>query len=366
MARIFKPNMQVMSEEAARAKAHMGSRETRDIVWFDWEEEGHNGSDGWNYLRMLPPWSEAGKIGFLVYTWRLPHTQEKVRHLMATWPDKGVEDPVETVIKKLLVEYPHLKDDIAEIKPKINAFCNVIDRKDEDAGPKLARLPISVYNWFQREMDAFMRRGIDPTDPEQGIDFRVKKSSKIDGWYDYSFFGQITKDGFIPSLSPLHTDPAVVERWLDSLWDIDKIFRFPDDATLAKYQDIADGLLIHFEREARKSVARPPERPAKLRTPVIANPSPEGAVASLKAQEDAALSGRAQVVSPKVAPAPVVGPPTSGTAPQSPTDKPPCFQDHQPGHGRCMMCPVEFDCLDRTAEQRMPYNWGSEFPKHQK
>ena len=360
MPRIFKPNMQAMSEEAARAKSHMGSRESRDIVWFDWEEEGANGSDGWNYLRMLPPWSEAGKIGFLVYTWKLPHTQEKVRHLMNTWPDKGVEDPIEATLKKLLMEYPNLKDAIAEIKPKINAFVNVIDRKDEGAGPKLARFPISVYNWYQGEMQSFMARGIDPTDPTAGVDFRVKKSPKIDGWYDYSFFGQVTKDGLIPTISPLATDPAMADQWLDMLWALDRIFHFPDDATLAKYQNIADGLSIYFEREARKAGSKPPERPAELRTqapkPEAGAPpagTPEAAVAAMQAQ----MAPPAQVVPPKVAPPPVAGPPTAGTAPQSPTDKPACFQDHQPGHGRCMMCPCEFDCMDLAKQSRRPYAW---------
>ena len=112
--------------------------------------------------------------------------------------------------------------------PKVRGFANVIDRSDEDAGPKVWGIPKTVLaelTQLRQDEDC----GGDYIDPEVGYDVIVERTGT--GKLDTSYSVRLARHP-----SPISEDPAEAAEWYEALPDLSQF------AKVKSYDEITAGL----------------------------------------------------------------------------------------------------------------------------
>lgn len=243
-----KVNLTTIESLAAQARERATQRESgarRDFKWFNFKP-----APAQNQIRILEPTYEDGRVALLVYK----HTigNDKYDCIEKTWPNLRQECPI---CKSLRVLYDQGKDTTGKWA-RGRAYTNCIDRNAQNEGVKILGVPMSVYDYIIQMMVARdandHSRYIfgDITDTQTGRDILISYDSNSHQ-YNTTMF---------PISSPLHTDPAICQQWLSERWNMDSIFKFPNEQEFQKIRAAADYIL------ASASTFTPPSTPTHSAT----------------------------------------------------------------------------------------------------
>ncbi len=224
----------VNTERAKELKKQLQDEANRMPTW--------SPKEGRYVVRFLPPWSEAGEIGYKArWHWNLPieppnmpcpHTVEHECELC-------------DYIKELRVK-KHPK--AQEMFAKRRIFYNIILREEEDKGPQVYASGVQVYEAVLAYL--YDDEWGDITDIETGRDMILERTGQ--GKDDTRYQLLPTKNA-----SPLHADKAVVTKWLDAAQNLETAVNIPDEATVLKIVGkIKNNLLLPAGQE-KKQLSQP-------------------------------------------------------------------------------------------------------------
>jgi len=254
MVTVYKPNIQVIQQQAAEAREYEKSRKKEgggDLAWGEIK-------DGENVLRVLPPTDSRGVIGKKVakhYFNRTAVGDKIPAHLCLarTFPEElGVVCPTCEIGDKLKSQFPQLNLS-GWHSPGVAYYVQAVDRLDPEARAiaKLYRFTPVIRNWFVTELESAMQKGIDLTDFQAGIDIKIVKT--VSTYMKNGRQRSTTKyDKTLWSLqgpTPLDPDPNVVQAIVASMKDPDQIWKYPDDAKLAEYHKYAADIMSFYMKK---------------------------------------------------------------------------------------------------------------------
>ena len=239
-----------------------GKKEWRELVFLKFEK-------GQNTIRILPPWSgegwDAGRFNHKVLTWmHVPPNGKNVVNVRETFPDLGLECPVEEVVNDLRAR---------GMNPSIEMWrqilVNAILRGPKGMwveGPnkglpmnQICRLPMSVYNWFLTEVMSPGGIGFEVFDPIKGVDVKINFDPSKDSQGRYSA-------KFDSAPSPLHEDYETMEWLLKSdkdldygMYDLGGILDWgpPNETRMREYTEIATAYRVSVLGSGRRVQPRP-------------------------------------------------------------------------------------------------------------
>lgn len=130
----------------------------------------------------------------------------------------GKPDPIDDLIRKLYSSgKPEDRNLAKQLQPKMRAYTPVIVKGQEDKGPQVWSFGKIVY---QRLLSFFVDEDYgDILDPNEGFDLKVTITQAPGKQFQDTVVdckGRSTK---------LHDDPAVMKKWLDSIPNIDDMYR---------------------------------------------------------------------------------------------------------------------------------------------
>lgn len=355
-----------------------------DLEYYPW-------SQGLNHLRLLPPTKGnppfLSKIVYQHFGILLDKPKSPITCYELSYPESQFRCPACIVLHEL----QNLQVDVSRFRPRGKAKTNCVDRRHPEWEVMIAELPMKVYNWVISQMATQM---IDVTDPHQGVDIMVTMSGEgLDRDYVTSFPAT--------GRSPLSQDSGQLQKWMDSLYELDKIYKSPDwnsedgkkealriateaerfkNARLGRVMVGAQQHLPMQQPQPQQftpaqpqfqqpyappapPVAPQPQAPAppQYQAPAPA-PSPQVVTASAVMQPVA--QPQYQQPQPQYPPQPQYQPPPAPAQPVQPAlnlvdSKPPCFGrakadqsvewqgfkgGYQEGLPRCMLCKFELEC----------------------
>lgn len=380
MVTLYKPTVEAIQEQArlAREQEEKRKQESGDILWGNIDE-------GSNVIRLLPPTNSRGVIAKKVvkhYFSETPFSEHgSCRCLTGTHPEvEGVRCPIHDVADKLLAQYPELNVS-RWMKPGYSCMVQAIDRKEKDPSKlaaRIYRLTPGVYNWVIMQMEELLQDGIDITDLQQGMDIKitktVEKKKTKKGSRDYTKYTPTLWS--VKGPSPLHEDQDVVQKILNSMKDLDEIWKYPDDEGIADLVKIAAEIQHYYMRKEAKAGAQiqvPAVQVVQPLAPQVVQQAPQPIQQQLPVQQPAPQPQVVQQAETPVVQAPPPQQQAVAAAPSSPTDKPPCFGGAAPRNQHpeykegvtvddgsndwmgyfdqselCLMCPHEFECDDAS------------------
>lgn len=281
-----------------------------------------------NKLRVLPPWSAKGYIAKRVLShYQLP-PERKFAFCLHTWPDKFDGCPVCDAIAEIL---SHMEVNLGRQEYSAHHYINVIDRNNEDKGVQIARITPKTYNWIVLQMD---NEDIgDLTDIERGFDLVIDVQKKTNGSFEFLDY----VPSFRPERRPLHEDEAVMSKWLDGIWDLDKVYPSPDTNKVSTYRQYAEAMRSFYLKRSANGSRKETSDTAK---PDTVKPD-RGSKPETKVEE------------------PKRDKPKSSTDKMPTKDVPTCFaglddpDKHDDGSigfkddlEKCLLCRVEDSCMD--------------------
>jgi hypothetical protein len=224
MDEVHKQAEKIRQEEESRPKGNF-----KDIVKYEWKKN--------NTIRVFPPWSSKGFIAFEQHAhFNLPPNKSIVDCLL-TWPDRFKRCPVCDAIDEIKSRMPDV--DVGRIVSRANYHAQVVDREEEDKGLQLCRMPPTLHNELILMMDHPRIGNI--TDPEEGFDITVDRTEK-NNFVDYS-------SNTLPGNCPIHSNKKTMKEWLDSMIDLDALFK-PRDERVAEVSEAAAKLISYYIRDA--------------------------------------------------------------------------------------------------------------------
>lgn len=346
---IFKPNqaaiqaqLEAQKARAEQRKAQAKSNRQGDLLFGEFHE-------GDNYVRALPAMNSTGIVG-----------KQRGTHFFQRTPLKGVlekgqyECLFESFPQKhdcrcafheagdwILQQNPSL-DLSMWLNPGVKTQMYLIHRSSPDAHlrevAQIFDINSSVYNWFLEQQAMMLGRGFDITDVEQGLDFIVRQEIVQKNYKGNVKQFKNYEGAHIPlaSASPLHPDPAIRDRILSQVKDLDEVFKYPDDAKMAEFQSAADkvkSFYIKSEAKANPNVQVPgnfgqrmqptaPFVPQTASAPVQHVPTPAAVMAPAPLPQTPQYPSMAAPV-PTPSPVPSVPPTAPTAAPQGFYQPPP-------------------------------------------
>ncbi len=201
----------VNTERAKELKKQLQDEANRMPTW--------SPKEGRYVVRFLPPWSEAGEVGYKArWHWNLPiepanmpcpHTVERECELC-------------DYIKELRVrKHPKAQEMFA----KRRIFYNIILREEEDKGPQLYASGIQVYEAVLAYL--YDDEWGDITDIKTGRDMILERTGQGKEDTRYNLLPA-------PNPSPLHADQQTVDKWLSEIQNLDTALSYPEDADVLK------------------------------------------------------------------------------------------------------------------------------------
>jgi hypothetical protein len=159
-------------------------------------------------IRILPPWSEAGDIAFECRShWKVPPNDTMYNCLKVI----NKECPICEFAYKL--KLAGNKELASSLYPSKSVYYNIVVRGEEDKGVQVMRSGILLYENILSYL--YDEDYGDITDIDNGRDMIIERvgTTKED-----------TKYTLKPAAntSPLHSDKAVVDKWIDNMFDLDK------------------------------------------------------------------------------------------------------------------------------------------------
>lgn len=387
---IYKPNIDVIRQQAEQAReAEKKRNEQGNFRWVDIVL-------GDNVFRLLPPTNSRGLIFKLVSNHYFHETPfkgkiDKQRCLVQMHPEvPGITCPICDIGDRILAQRPDL-----EIKrwhrPGTNYYGQAISRKDEAQLPlaRIVRCTPGVKNWVAQQMELAWAQGIDITDFQKGLDINVVKSEKETKRgkrteYKPAIASLMGPTPVLTQLPQGMTLEQVIEKIVESMYDLDQIWQLPDDETIAKINKAASDIYSYYMKDMyaqpgaqvqvpgrgfyqpsqTQSWQAPPQQmppqsmPVQPEVPVTQAQMP--ANVSFASPQQSAMTA-VEAASSAVAIAMGQQPPQQQQFPQvppssGPTDRPGCWGGATPredgGLGydseseNCLMCAHELTCMD--------------------
>jgi len=220
----FQINNEVAKQAAAAAQSYGSNQKYRRFKV---------SSNGLHRVRILPPYSSEGLLGFKVWRiWGVPDpekTGETTYHtcIELTYPEHRVSCPILEVMNRY--RGSGLDKFFEKLKPQPVAFMNALVRSTTNTNvekyPIDPTLPI-IFETQQTTLDWVYSKCMDPdfgniTDPFTGRDVkitRVQKGEKIS--YDREV---------VPVQTPLFEDEQMIHNALANMYNLSEIYKYPDD-----------------------------------------------------------------------------------------------------------------------------------------
>jgi len=257
MVQIYKPTLDVLKQQAELARKQEEARKSRrgsgsgDFTWGELKE-------GDNILRVLPPTNSRGELGKRVETHYFFHTPleklvDPMRCLVTTHPDvPGVRCAIDAVGDKIKAQFPQL-DITRWHRPGAYVYIQAVDRADPVPVAKIYKLAPAVYNWLQIQQETLMMQGVDLTDLFQGVDIKITRTvSQTKGKngkpreqtkYEktlWSFTG----------LTPVAPTQDLVNAVVNSMKDLDAVFKYPTDEKLVEFDKGAADIYSFYVKQS--------------------------------------------------------------------------------------------------------------------
>lgn len=401
MVQIYKPNIDVIRQQAQHAREQEQKRKEEDGLRF------LNIDEGDNVLRLLPPTNSRGLIFKRVSNHYFRDTPfqgklNKQRCIVQTHDDvPHAQCPICDIGDRILAQRPDMKIDRWH-RPGIGYFGQAVSRADQDpiSLAQIVRVTPGVKNWITQQVEQAWGQGIDMTDLQAGLDINIVKGEKQ------------TKNGkrteYKPSISSLmgptpvvtsvpegYTLDQAINKIVESMYDLDQIWKFPDDEGMAELNKAAADIYSYYTKQGysqpgaqvqvpgtlqsatpqpqhqQPAQAQPqyqqpvqpqqpqyqtppqqPQQPPVQQQPQYQQPPVQQQSSSPQqvASQAASIAQQPQQQPPQQVPSP------APSAQAAPTDRPACWggaaprEDGGTGYNddveTCLMCPHELTCLE--------------------
>lgn len=258
MVQIYKPNVDMIRQQAQAAKEQEQNRSGGDFRWGNWEI-------GENILRVLPPTNSRGLFGKQVGKHYFNNTplasvvESAITCLIATFPDHpNVFCSVCQAGDRILQSYPGVKIGRWH-KPGVKWYVQGLNRmpKQTAQGPVLDLLASiygftsALYNWYIQQFESVLKQyQIDISDLKAGIDIKVVHSiEKRKGK------GQGEFKKYEPTLwnmtgpGPVFNDEQKIQNLMNSMYDLDEIWKFPNDEMLDGMRKAGTDIIHHYTKK---------------------------------------------------------------------------------------------------------------------
>lgn len=388
---IYKPNIDVIRQQAQQAReAEQKRKEEGDFRWYTIEL-------GDNVMRLLPPTNSRGLIFKRVCSHYFNDSPfqgkiDKKRCLVQTYEDvPNVTCPICDIGDRILAQRPDMKIDRWH-RPGSAYYGQVISRKDTDPLPlaKLVRCTGGVKNWVVQQVEHAWGQGIDITDFNAGLDINIVKSEKQTKRgkrteYKPAIASLMGPTPVLAQLPPNVTLEQAVDRIVNSMYDLDQIWKFPEDEGIAEINKAASDIYTYYMREAYSHPGAQVQVPGTYALPQAVTPqqyTQPPAQGFYQPQPPAQIPPNVSPMTTVQSPQSATPPPAQNVSPQdvaaaataiamgqqpqlpsiqpatqsSPTDRPVCWGGSSPredgGTGYddesefCLMCPHELTCMD--------------------
>lgn len=195
--------------------------------------------EGRSELRFLPPWSVAGDIGYETrWHWNIgpdhkavpcPHSVEK-------------ECPLCDLVKELRTK----KDPKAqEMYARKRIYYNIIVRGEEEKGVQVYASGIRVYENILSYL--YDDEWGDITDVVAGRDMILERVGQGKEDTQYTLKPKANP-------SPIHADQAVVDKWLEEIYNLDEIITYPETEDVQKLVGALSGCDVVAPAPAQKQI----------------------------------------------------------------------------------------------------------------
>lgn len=396
----YKPDVDVLKAQAEAArKASEEKKRGNDLLWARW-------ATGDNILRLLPSTNTRGELGKKVSKHKFSDAMQKitgVKDVICVLEMFGQTCKIHDTADKLAAMNPTLDLD-RWAAPTTHWFMPGYPRDDADhpASSLLYRFTPTMRNWVVITQEQILiKHGIDITSLDKGLDIKVSMSeAKSKGGkgfikYDCSIWSPTGP-------CPLHSDPAFSQAIIDSVQDVDLIWKIPDDEKHGEILAVAAKIESFYMRKL--SAHNAPATNGAVWTPPVSqaatSPSPAAASAVTHSPQVAPQSvptppqidfsgyGFSSQVESNVVPLPQ--PPSipksqlhsvpqqavtpvaispHAVPPRSPIDKPQCFGGAAPRNDAakakepdtgigycpdsevCLLCKFELSCMELCAQK---------------
>lgn len=306
-------------------KKDEGSGGGNDILWYKLPD------DGMCKLRVGPPWEGASLPGKFIYKhYNIPEANNIT--CFKTWD-------MECPICKMLEQYAEYPELIADFKYIVKSVINVLPIVDPRNTSIKTEFPPNKWHILMSgdfTLTWLIERIIDPdngdvTDPRGGHSVEFKRRRK-GGPFDRNI---------VIKPSPIADTEAGVVQLLSELYNLDKIWKHPDDA----YVHLANEAAEYCRKAIVLSLISEPGTGSK--------PTMNEAEARRNAAPVTTSYGNVQTAQvEKVDDAPPFDMPTGSSstgstpvAPKQNSGHPECWGQHDPSQDRCMICPHEVACM---------------------
>jgi hypothetical protein len=178
--------------------------------------------EGINKVRILPPWSEAGEVGYQSAShWRIPPNDRMFNCLRVINKECPLCEMVKVMRQKAGTDKAKKKK-ISEFAAKKSIYYNVIVRGEEEKGVQIMR---SGSRLFENILSYLYDEDYDDvTDIDNGMDATIERSGQgIDTTYTVKFG---------PKQTPLHEKPEVAQKFINGMFDLDTIMQYKDTLEL--------------------------------------------------------------------------------------------------------------------------------------
>jgi hypothetical protein len=233
---VYQPNIEYIRQAQQSQQERASRRERGELKFYTIE------ANSALYFFLLPPWSERGALGRLVYThFQIP--EAKAYQCWKTYdvlkPGIGITCPVCDALKSVSASdspaikkmYPHAKGNInAKLigSRKLNASGDPQDPfyPIEQTGPIILQLPPSVFEGILT-MQNNPKIGFICM-PDSAVMIIVKKSGlKLDTEYKFNLEGSEDVSGFTPKRVSMFSSEGERDLYLNHLFNLDNIWTMP-------------------------------------------------------------------------------------------------------------------------------------------
>lgn len=313
---IFKPNIELIRQQAQKAReAEKVRAEQNGFRWIDITE-------GDNVFRLLPPTNSKGLFFKKVCNHYFNDTAfegkiDKQRCITQTYEDMpGAQCPICDYGDRILAQRPDMKIRRWH-SPGVAYYGQAISRQDDSPVPlaRLVRITQGVKNWIDQQLEAAWDQGIDITDFSRGLDINVvrteratKKGRKMTE-YKPAIASLMGPTPVLTTLPEGVTLDGAIHQIVESMYDLEQIWQYPDDETLAGINKAASDIYSHYMREAYSHPGATVQVPGTLSTPNVVAPAstlvqelpqPQVMASAVQQQLPASPPVQAQVVQQQV------------------------------------------------------------------
>jgi hypothetical protein len=261
--------MNFINQEATRVQADVSSSGRRDLINFEYKM-------GQNRGRLLPPWPGSGHLVFAIYKhFQLAAPVKFAFCWEQTYPTESRQInfvcPICAKIKELAQRGIDASRSGAVFQPRTNWID--YDEPDPNKNPKLIDVKASSYNYLITTASA---SGCDLTSLDLGYTVMIVQSKKRgSGGNEFTSYETSILPG-APTL--LSNDPAVTKAWVERLYDLRAIHKFPNwqsEEGAKEWQKLAMAANSLERQYTQGGIPQGPNMP-QFQQPSVQNPNFSG------------------------------------------------------------------------------------------